>query len=168
MISAPTRHPHIYIEYTSEPPTPIGIDFFLPWLSGQQVTYTGRAELPTHWIFIRSQITETTGMYFIFTAKSPAMQIIQQSHSSAIITALYCPFSLSLTFAFLSSTFFLTQYLILHFYLLCFLCLGLSGCYTCASLSITSLCCAWVTGEVDSISSSSSSLLLFDQMGATL
>lgn len=97
------RHPHTYIEYTSELPTPIGIDLFflLPWLSGQQVVDTGKAELPTHWIFIRPQITETTGMCsFIFTAKPPAMRITQQSHSPTIPIALHYPFPLSLTSAF--------------------------------------------------------------------
>lgn len=50
---------------------------------------TGRAELPTHWIFIRPQITETTGMCsFIFTAKPPAMHITPQSHSPAVPIAL--------------------------------------------------------------------------------
>lgn len=110
------RHPHTCIEYTSEPPTPIGIDlfFFLPWLSGQQVVDTGRAELPTHWIFIRPQITETTGMCsFIFTAKPPAMRIAQQSHSPTIPIALHYSFPLSLTFAFSPSPSFFTQSLFL-------------------------------------------------------
>lgn len=96
--------PHAYtqtcIQYTSEPPTSIGIDMFLflPWLSGQRVVDTGRAELPTHWIFIRPQITETTGMCaFIFTAKPPATRITQQPHSPAIPIALHSPFPLSLS-----------------------------------------------------------------------
>lgn len=71
--------------------------FFLPWLSGKQVVDTGRAELPTHWIFIRPQITETTGMCsFISLAKPPAMRITQQPHSPAIPIALHSPFPLSL------------------------------------------------------------------------
>lgn len=72
---------------TSEPPTPIGIDifFFLHWLSGQQVVDTGRVDLPTHWIFIRPQITETPGMCaFISAAKPPATSITQQPRHSAV------------------------------------------------------------------------------------
>lgn len=98
MLNVPSPHPHTLIQYTSEPPTPIGIDmfFFLPWLSGQQVVDTGRAELPTHWIFIKPQITETTGMCsFISTAKPPAMRITQQPHSPAILIAQHSPFPLS-------------------------------------------------------------------------
>lgn len=64
MIYVRSQLPHTYEEYTYEPPTPIGIDFFffLPCLSGQQVMDTEKVELPTLWIFIRPQITETTGM----------------------------------------------------------------------------------------------------------
>lgn len=49
------------ISTLSQSRTPSGIDmfFFLAWLSGQQVIDTGRAELPTHWIFIRPQISES-------------------------------------------------------------------------------------------------------------
>lgn len=142
------RHPHTYIEYTSELPTPIGIDLFflLPWLSGQQVVDTGKAELPTHWIFIRPQITETTGMCsFIFTAKPPAMRITQQSHSPTIPIALHYPFPLSLTSAFSPSPsffFFFTQslFLLIQFFLMLSLSWSLWLSYLLPSLSITSLC----------------------------
>lgn len=94
MVCVPSPHPH---SYTSEPPTPIGIDmiFFLPWLSGQQVVDTGRVELPTHWLFIRPQITETTGMCsFISTAKPPATSTTQEPQSPAVPTAAPSPFLL--------------------------------------------------------------------------
>lgn len=65
--------------------------FLLPWLSGQQVMDAGRASLPTRWIFLHTQITETTGLQsFIFAARPPAVQIRRQRAPAA---AFSFPFS---------------------------------------------------------------------------
>lgn len=101
MLHVPSPHTHTHTQYTSEPPTPIGIDVFLflafaRWAAGRSCWE--RAELPTHWIFIRPQITETTGMCsFISTAEPPARRIARQSHSPAPSPSL--SLFLSLTFS---------------------------------------------------------------------
>lgn len=115
MIYVPSQLPHTYEEYTYEPPTPIGIDFFffLPWLSGQQVMDTEKAELPTLWIFIRPQITETTGMCSFISplpCGTHSSYIAQQASLPCIILSPHIDFCFLALSPFSYSRFLLIQF----------------------------------------------------------